>query len=89
MNRWQVLSDEKPRDAGEEDAIVYAVTIGDVSRRYDEQERSGGRGNRWRHLSPERKRKYLNAVERAYGYIDLARAIEDAMKEEENAERND
>ena len=89
MSSWQVRSHDRPEHSKDEDAIVHAVTLGDVSRRYDEQERSGRRGNRWRDLSPERKRLYLNAVERAYGYIDLARAIEDAMKEETNAERND
>ena len=89
MTSWQAWSHYKPERSTDEDAIVYAVTLGDVSRRYEDQGRAVGRGNRWRDLSPERKRHYLNAVERAYGYIDLARAIEDAMKEETNAERND
>ena len=88
MSSRQVRSHHNPDHCTDEDAIVYAVTLGDVSRRYDDQGRAGGRGSRWRNLSPERKLKYLNAVERAYGYIDLARAIEDAMKEEEDAERN-
>ena len=88
MSSWQVRSHYRPKHCTDEDAIVYAVTVGDVSRRYDDQERAGGRGSRWRDLSPARQRRYLDVVERAYGWVDLAKALEDALKEEEDAERN-
>ena len=88
MSSWQVRSHCTPERCTDEDAIVYAVTLGDVSRRYEDQERAGGRGSRWRDLSPARQRRCLNVVERAYGWVDLAKALEDALKEEENAERD-
>ena len=87
MSSWQVRSRHRPERCTDEDAIVYAVTVGDVSRCYDDQARVGGRGSRWRDLSPARQRRRLDVVERAYGWVDLAKALEDALKEEENAQR--
>ena len=88
MSSWQVRSHHRPEHSTDEDAIVYAVTLGDVSRRYEDQQRAGGRGSRWRDLSPALQRRYLDVVERAYGWVDLAIALEDALKEEENAKRD-
>ena len=88
MSSRQAWSRHNPGHCTDEDAIVYAVTVGDVSRRYEDQERAGGRGNRWRDLSPARQRRYLDVVERAYGWVDLAKALEDALKEEEDAKRD-